>query len=86
MWMGRRRPLLHPIWYLRWRGYEHGFRDGRWVWRVIGVAAWSGYVYHRVMNPPAEVVFRTKLLPGESVAIATHEPARGRRRRRADAA
>jgi hypothetical protein len=87
MWMGRRRPTRHPVWYLRSRGYQEGLREGRLLWKVVGAVVWSGYVYKKVMHPPAEVVFRTNLEPGESLTIASHQPRRSRRKdRRARAA
>jgi hypothetical protein len=60
--------------HLRQRGWEDGILGGEKRWLALGVVAWTAWVVQWAWRREPEVIYRTKLKPGESVTIATAKP------------
>jgi hypothetical protein len=65
---------------LRRRAWEDGILGGDVKWLLLGGLAWLGWGVAWAWRREPEVVYRTKVKPGETVVIATKPPAGGRGR------
>ena len=59
---------------LRQRAWEDGVLGGERRWVVIGGFAWFLWAVQWAWRKDAEVVYRTKVKPGEQIAISTSKP------------
>jgi hypothetical protein len=64
--------------YLQVRAFGRGLRGYHSAWVVVGVALW---MVNRVRHAD-NVVYRTKLQPGETLFVHTGKPAPSKRSRR----
>ena len=64
--------------YLQVRAFGRGLRGYHSAWVVVGVAVW---MINRVRHAD-DVVYRTKLQPGETLVVHTGNPAPSKRSRR----
>jgi hypothetical protein len=75
---------------IRRRAWQDGILGGDTRWLAAGAVVWGLTLARRAWRREPEVVYRTKLMPGESLLVSTARPVakrRGRaaRRRSADA-
>ena len=66
----------------RRRAITDGLLAGNRRWLVLGGLAWALRAYQVASSRPTEVVYRTGLLPGETLVLArqgTEKTKRGRR-------
>ena len=59
--------LLH---YLQLKAFSRGLRGYHTAWVVVGVAVW---MLHRARHQD-DVIYRTKLKPGERLIVKTSSP------------
>jgi len=64
--------------YLQVRAFGRGLRGYHSAWVVVGVAVW---MINRARQAD-DVVYRTKLKPGETLLVRTSKPAPSKRSRR----
>ena len=60
-------------------GFRRGFRGEGPAWFVIGVSAWA---LNRARKNTDDVIYRTKLKPGERLTVETSKPVPSKRRGR----
>jgi hypothetical protein len=68
---------------IRRRAVQDGLLGGDGRWLAIGAVVWGLTLARRAWHREPEVVYRTKLRPGESVVVSTARPTPERRGRRA---
>jgi hypothetical protein len=65
---------------LRRRAWEDGILGGQPIWLLVGGFAWLLWGVAWAWRREPELVYRTKLKPGETLSIATLPPTERRRR------
>lgn len=76
------RKVHTPLGYLRRRGWEEGVLGGDSRWLIVGAAAWGAWALQWAWRREPEVVYRTRVQPGQSLRVdvkAARSP-RGSRR------
>lgn len=75
------RRVANPLGYFRRRGWEDGLLGGDTRWLVAGAAAWGVWVVQWAWRKEPQLVYRTRLQPGESlrVDVRPRSPRRSRR-------
>jgi hypothetical protein len=63
--------------YIQVRAFRRGLRGYHSAWVVVGVAVW---MINRARNAD-DVIYRTKLKPGEQLTVSTSKPPSTRRGR-----
>ena len=66
----------------RKRAITDGLLGGSRRWLVLGGLAWALRAYQVASSRPSEVVYRTELLPGETLVLERQEPKKTKRGRR----
>ena len=61
---------------IRRRSIEEGVFGGSPKWLAIGVLTWGVWVLRKAWSREDDLVYRTRLKPGESLVIRTSRPAR----------
>lgn len=54
------------------RGWEQGVIAGDRRWLAVGIVAWTLWVLRWAWRKEPEVVYRTRLQPGESVLVSAN--------------
>jgi hypothetical protein len=61
---------------LRQRAFQEGIIGGSTPWMVVGALTWGVYAVQWAMRKKPEVVYRTRLKPGEQLVISARPPKR----------
>ena len=59
---------------IRRKAWEDGLLGGDRRWLAVGAVVWTFTLAGRAWRRQPEVVYRTKLTPGESVVVTTSRP------------
>lgn len=59
---------------LRERGLREGILGGNKFWMAVGIVTWAGRFLLLAIRHQPEVVYTTRLKPGESITIVEHPP------------
>lgn len=70
----RRARRAHRFRQLRYRAVTEGLFGGSRRWLAIGAAVWGLRLLDGLLNPKPDLVYRTRLRPGETFSVTEHKP------------